>query len=249
MKDDTIRSIDNLINNIETIRSTNRKGDVVEHLWYRGQGNCTWRLIPSIQRTDLSEEEERHLANDFYICASHIMGDVPERGNYPYWIALMQHYGLPTRVLDWSQSPLVALYFALKPVVDADACIWVLRPGALNARMGDKSLHPIDSKTVQRMLQSAFIGHEDSEIPSILACYSVGNDRRMYVQQSCFTVHHSRDVDLEELEQESIVHRLVIPKENKKILYQQLSILGIRQSTLFPDLDHISHDLKQMYAI
>ena len=54
------------------------------------------------------------------------------------WLTLMQHYGLPTRLLDWSESPLVALYFALSSDEDAkaDAAVWVLNPMKLNKKVG-----------------------------------------------------------------------------------------------------------------
>jgi len=50
------------------------------------------------------------------------------------WIFLMQHYRAPTRLLDWSESPLVALYFALvdKLQEDSDGALWCMDPIALN---------------------------------------------------------------------------------------------------------------------
>jgi len=110
--------------------------------WYRGHAGLNWELIPKIQRSFTSNDEEelfrseRYLTNDFQARASVLPTAIPKPrlNEYASWLTLMQHYGLPTRLLDWSRSPLVALYFAVneKSSWDKDACIWVLSPGRLN---------------------------------------------------------------------------------------------------------------------
>ena len=81
-------------------------------LWYRGEENSELSLIPSIQRSQKRIDVERYITNDFYIRARQIMKNPPEKHNYAAWVSIMQHYGLPTRMLDWSQSPLIASFFA-----------------------------------------------------------------------------------------------------------------------------------------
>ena len=108
-------------------------------LWYRGEDNSTLTLVPSIQRSEKRLMKERFLSNDFYIRAKQTLESPPSRNNYAYWIALMQHYGLPTRILDWSRSPLVAVFFATetyREAPDRDACVWVLVPTGLNEQQG-----------------------------------------------------------------------------------------------------------------
>lgn len=227
-----------------------------EHLWFRGQKNAGWHLIPSIQRCNIDNVRERELTNDFRIRASRVMEKAPNKNDFPSWMAHMQHHGLPTRMLDWSESPLIAAFFALDTKYEKeeveDAAIWVLRPGKLNkSEINDEHIYPLDSGTAARMLQTAFKEKadrdktdKDKEVEDkILACYSVQNDLRMYSQQSCFTIHNTQRELTEIIDAENILYKYVIPAGARQHIRDELKILGITTKFIYPDLDHIVHDI------
>lgn len=78
--------------------------------WFRGQANAAWRLEPSLARPPASISKEAALIKRFRQNAITLISGEPH-GDWA-WLFLMQHHGLPTRLLDWSENPLIALYFA-----------------------------------------------------------------------------------------------------------------------------------------
>ena len=223
-------------------------------LWFRGVADEEWGLLPSIQRTEDRINKERYITNDFYIQSRQIMEHAPEKHNYSAWMSIMQHYGLPTRLLDWSNSPLVAAFFATEQFSkhpNANACIWVLAPRLLNKEEGfGNCIYPVDADTVQNMLLPAFKerGHVDELADKIIACHSIENNLRMYSQQAAFTIHNTLR-RLEEIDLPNLLFKIIIPNEARaKILYD-LEIFGITEGFIYPDPDHISKDIKRIYAI
>lgn len=126
-------------------------------LWFRGQSNANYSLIPSLFRTDACDEEELgignytkiHYAEDVrtqhYIAKNfHLLTREP--CSRVEWLEVMQHHQVNTRVLDWSESSLHSLLFALEPFFDGvkykvDSrkncvpCVWVLFPKKLNEKI------------------------------------------------------------------------------------------------------------------
>lgn len=223
-------------------------------LWYRGEDDANRILIPSIQRSQKRLDVERYITNDFYIKAKRILQNPPDKHNYAGWVSLMQHYGLPTRMLDWSYSPLIASFFATetyKQMADKDASVWVLVPDLFNEMQGfGHCIYPLDADTAQEMLLPAFKhNHHNHELDGkILACSSTDNNMRMYAQQSNFTVHNSLD-RMEDICSEEMLYKIIIPKECKRYFIKSLRVFGISESSIYPDLDHISGDIRHMYDI
>ncbi len=244
-----INTIDELLQFIKSLKDGSNL-----RLWFRGDDNADRPLVPSIQRTRRHLEVERFITNDFYTRAAHIMENRPEKHNYAAWVSIMQHYGLPTRMLDWSESPLIAAFFATETFAelpDSDATIWIFVPDLFNELMGfGRCIYPIDAETTQEMLLPAFKhNHHNPElVDRILACSSIDNNLRMYSQQANFTVHNSLR-KLEEICTDDMLYKIIIPNNKKKYFIESLSVFGITESYVYPDLDHISKDLRRFYNI
>jgi FRG domain len=227
---------------IETLRSCCPNLGTDDY-WFRGHSNADdWKLIPSVHRR-YSGYAEAVLHARFKLAASTRHPKCPSDRDVAGWLCLMQHWGLPTRLLDWSASPLVAAYFAVshEPLA-GPAAIWVLYPRELNQRStlrknGIPILHSIDAEP---MLRGAFEGLSQ---PTAWAVAAQEIDLRMSLQQGFFTIHGDRTALEDRPDAENFLMKLVVPEDARKVLATELWVMGLRRSTLFPDLANLAIEL------
>ena len=251
-----IETIEDLLSIVRELSETHEK-----RIFFRGQPDSTKNLIPSIQRPEYKfYESEVHMTNNFYVKVKPVLKDSPRKKNYAAWLSLMQHYGLPTRLLDWSISPLIALYFAVEQYenvkyMKSDACVWALFPKTLNDREIPRNskykgiVYPSDDRIVNNMAVRAF--KEDEPIDKrcedkIIACYSIENNLRMYKQQSAFTIHNSKRI-MNRLYTDDVLIQMIIPSNKRKYLLDSLELLGITRSFVYPDIENIAAEVKEYY--
>ena len=101
-------------------------------LWFRGVGSINYLPKPKVHWCGIDEDIEGNLTYSFI--REHLKYKNSNFDNPWYTYALMQHHGLPTRLLDWSKSPLVALYFSLtqEGETNTNRRVWMLNPYKLN---------------------------------------------------------------------------------------------------------------------
>jgi hypothetical protein len=221
--------------------------------WFRGQRNEKWPLLPSVKR-GYSKQQEKFLTNLFYARARTRYTPCPSDEDYGGWLALMQHYGLATRLLDWTHSPLIAAYFATKYPFDSgtaaaptDAAIWVLEPHQLNESQGYEPIFPpLNARSLEPLVRPAIKGEDCSEI-QVLAASPLETDFKMLTQQGAFTVH-VLDGPLNEVPGcKAWLKKLVIPSQRVSGIARELDALGFRLADLFPDLQNLAKEIMNMH--
>lgn len=242
----SIDSIEDLLVLLNRLYKTDEK-----ILWFRGQADYSWGLSPGFFRTR-GQVSESTLLMKFKQSASQLVMGAP-RESFD-WMFLMQHYGLPTRLLDWSESPLVGLYFAVENTLeyDKDGVLWIMNPMKLNLL---SRIHNTDEDTFipsfdDEVLESYTIenlksGHRNLRLLP-LAILAARNNPRIQAQLGVFTVHHTASEGIENIErQHAHFMKVRISREAKVNLKKQLSILGYSRFQIFPELASIADVIKE----
>ncbi|MDP3859277.1 MAG: FRG domain-containing protein, partial [Stagnimonas sp.] len=170
------------------------------------------------------------------------------------WLFLMQHYGLPTRLLDWTESPLVALYFAVNDFelhADQDATLWALRPCELNKRANIEDANEQffipsfdDDELKNYSIESLASGPKRTKL-SPIATIATRNNPRIQAQLGVFTIHHLDETPLENIGDGAHVSKYVIPTAARTLILDQLRLLGFSKFSMFPELASIGENIKR----
>jgi hypothetical protein len=221
--------------------------------WFRGQGNAEWSLVPKFYREcDQTRDTEDEIREEFAQRGPAFCESVPS-GDWD-WYFLMQHHGAPTRLLDWTDGALIALFFAVRDSTGlTDAAVWMLDPFWLNRRTLKKDvvISPSasgaladDKRRLRTWLHPRFKPKSRlSQNP--IAIYPGHIAQRISTQRSCFTIHGANPAGLEEqaVWPQSRLVKFTIPSFYTLRLRKELQICGVDEATAFPDLDGLGRAL------
>jgi hypothetical protein len=236
-----IKTVADLIRNL---RSDSKKRGPV---WFRGHADEKWALLPSYDRLG-QRPPETELLNRFRQDANLLVSQDKPRSDFD-WMFLMQHYGVPTRLLDWTESPLTALFFALEQKhIKKNGALWLLFPHELNnySNLKDKNYIPafeeadfLGNYSVTQYAKGTSAGI----LP--LAAIATRNSPRIQAQMGVFTISHQAKTPIDEIEDKTHVIKYEIPAASKTSLLEELSILRISDFQLFPELPTIGKTISQ----
>lgn len=251
MKNDD-RNIQSVGEFVTELRNTAQEGLV----WFRGQTDISWPLLPNIARPldgypDGPLDQELPAIKRFKQNADAFLARVP-RDDWE-WIFLMQHHRGLTRLLDWTESPLVALYFALGNTdEETDAVVWCLDPMELNRKSGHR--RRFDRDILAFGIDEVLNGYlpdrvGDDQGAELLPVAAIGprNSTRMIAQSGTFTIMHRQRMAVEDVPGQEHVWRLVIPAAQKSNLRSELRLLGFNEFLLFPELETLALHTREMF--
>jgi len=236
-------------------------------LWFRGVGKAAYKLSASIHRHSDIKSIEALFGMENRLLTRYKERSVPyltsqARDSWEL-LFLMQHYSVPTRLLDWTENPLIALFFALSSAkrnaagnYDDDAAIWVLSPAKWNqtvfrhqSYLGG-ALSPYDTM----VNQSYAIGSDHryiNELPA--AILGIHNSPRIVAQRGSFTLFGK---SLKPMDEAFVDHgfpddaltKLVVPAAMIKSLLDKLVWMGISDSVIYPDLEGLAKETKRQFG-
>lgn len=203
---------------------------------YRGQTDHAWPLAPQILRQDFKQwrawhpglkatDQEQELMRAFKVAAIAHTPHGPPSDDWS-WLALAQHHGLATRLLDWSYNPQVALYFAVRqPESASDSAVWCYKPS---------DTAPTASEIERPYAAASIVFFEPPHVSP-----------RISVQSGCFTSH---PIDRPDQPWDGVLVQLVIPKAARAQVRRELFRVGVHEQGLFPDLDGLARQTNWRYA-
>lgn len=185
-------SVNNVAELLKKLPALVRPDDIV---WFRGEASLKYKLLPSLYRPPCTPDREPGLIKRFRQDAYPYLEEVPQTEFE--WLFLMQHYSVQTRLLDWSEHPLVALYFAVENDQhwNEDGRVWCLLPAKYNDAMhhlpataGDIACFDVDPALVEFLPEKMGVVGARNLPP--MAAIAPRRFRYISAQHGVFTIFH-----------------------------------------------------------
>jgi hypothetical protein len=213
---------------------------------FRGERDERWPLYSSLSRylqnfgvAPLAwPEQEGRILRIFKRKAHQFLQMPPEADDDFQWLALMQHHGAPTRLIDFTWSPYVAAFFALERTL-ADGVVWAMNPALI-----DSGRAPYPARTdprVKGIFRRYFLPGKHRFIwmgePHTM-------NRRLIAQSGTFVVPGVLNVPIEDMlpgaDRENLLAKIVLTNAVREVGMRELYRMNITFATLFPDLDGLA---------
>lgn len=229
---------------------------------FRGHARSEWTLQPTLERIldsigwspELAEKCEEYSLHKFSSKAHHYIDRTDLPNSKLGWLSLMQHHGIPTRLLDFTESPFIALFFSLGQIDDADrqCAIWALNYRELMkssiAYLKDNSTFEYNYSSAQMNQDAAYDNILDSGPHDILWVTEPKiSNLRMERQRGTFLLScniQKRILDLMPMLPPDSIHKIIIRMSLANEIFEMLKGMGINHSILYGNLDGLAKDIK-----
>ena len=241
LREDSISNVQDFVALVDKEKDAAEKAGNDADFLFRGQRRDL-PLLPKLARIKLRGEINNieNLIIDEFRRASLPMAEFQPVDDWDL-LALAQHHGLPTRLLDWTYSALAALYFTIKDppfrnekAILENGVVWLLSPDVKDYRTDTEKFGPLSNK-ITKIFR-----------PKIIS-------RRISAQGGAFTVHKintkGRVVTFEKHANfKKKLMKIIVPQKHFSKIRHRLNILGVNSSTLFPDIDGLCKHLQWRYS-
>jgi hypothetical protein len=215
---------------------------------FRGERDERWPLYSSLSRYFQNfgvhpgawPEQEARILRIFKRKAHQFLDRPPDWDDDFQWLALMQHHGAPTRLIDFTWSPYVAAFFALERTV-TDGVVWALNPARIDSSRAAKP-----TRMDPRIAGNFRKHYVDAGQRFIWMGEPHTMNQRLIAQSGTFAVPGVLDLPIEEIlkrDRESILAKFVLTNPVREVGMRELYRMNITFATLFPDLDGLARSM------
>ncbi|EGQ7938455.1 FRG domain-containing protein [Vibrio vulnificus] len=258
----TISDFQSFLDNVDQNQQSDQSS-----LWFRGAGNSSYTLSPTLHRHTLITDSVTLLQYEKKLLTRFKERSVPYLKNRieDAWelLFLMQHYGMPTRLLDWTENPFISLFFALSSAkkndngeYDKDAAVWVLSPSKWNQTVFSNISYTGSAVSPTEAMVSSY--KPEGNDPQLMqehpvAILGIHNSPRIVAQRGSFCLFGKSLIPMEEIYKtgnfpQDTLKKLIIPASLIDELLKKLVWMGITDSVIYPDLEGLAKETKRLFG-
>jgi len=258
MNEITVSSWNDLQTELFTDSWNEKLGRFRSRYAFRGLSDSNYKLESRLARHGGDFRKlEKHLLRNFKKYAHR---SVVEKDSIWNWLSVAQHYGLPTRLLDWTYSPFVAMHFATADIdtFNVDGVIWAVNyvkthnilPEKLSRKLEEEGANVFTVEMLFESIKSLTELEDLSSDPFILFFEPPSIDDRIVNQFAFFSMSSDSRVVLNSWLEDKMDfwRKIVIPAELKWEIRDKLDQANITERVLFPGLDGLTKWLKRHYS-